>query len=95
MIVLNSGSSSDTTDIAHCLQSILPDPWLVFGVDTLTKATPFQGVSCRSLACFATPRWRLAAFSPGHVGPTATRAGTAMRAGCGLASQRLHLYEGI
>ena len=40
MIVLNGGSSSGKTGIARCLQAVLPDPWLVFGVDTLIQALP-------------------------------------------------------
>ncbi|MFI8849138.1 chloramphenicol phosphotransferase CPT [Streptomyces sp. NPDC053499] len=40
VIVLNGGSSSGKTGIARCLQSILPDPWLAVGVDTLVDAMP-------------------------------------------------------
>ena len=40
MIVLNGGSSSGKSGIARCLQAILPDPWLVIGVDTLIRAMP-------------------------------------------------------
>jgi chloramphenicol 3-O phosphotransferase len=40
MIVLNGGSSSGKSGIARCLQAILPDPWLVLGVDTLIEAMP-------------------------------------------------------
>jgi chloramphenicol 3-O phosphotransferase len=40
VIVLNGGSSSGKSGIARCLQAILPDPWLVFGVDTLIEAMP-------------------------------------------------------
>jgi chloramphenicol 3-O phosphotransferase len=40
VIVLNGGSSSGKTGIARCLQAVLPDPWLVFGVDTLIEAMP-------------------------------------------------------
>jgi chloramphenicol 3-O phosphotransferase len=40
MIVLNGGSSSGKSGIARCLQTVLPDPWLVFGVDTLVQAMP-------------------------------------------------------
>ncbi|MEJ3749279.1 chloramphenicol phosphotransferase CPT [Actinomycetes bacterium KLBMP 9797] len=40
MIVLNGGSSSGKSGIARCLQAILPDPWLVFGVDALIEAMP-------------------------------------------------------
>ena len=40
MIVLNGGSSSGKSGIARCLQALLPDPWLSFGVDTLIEAMP-------------------------------------------------------
>jgi chloramphenicol 3-O phosphotransferase len=40
VIVLNGGSSSGKSGIARCLQAVLPDPWLVFGVDTLIHAMP-------------------------------------------------------
>jgi chloramphenicol 3-O phosphotransferase len=40
MIVLNGGSSSGKSGIVRCLQSVLGDPWLAFGVDTLVQAMP-------------------------------------------------------
>jgi chloramphenicol 3-O phosphotransferase len=40
VIVLNGGSSSGKSGIARCLQAVLPDPWLVFGVDSLIQAMP-------------------------------------------------------
>jgi len=40
VIVLNGGSSSGKSGIARCLQAVLPDPWLAFGVDTLIQAMP-------------------------------------------------------
>jgi chloramphenicol 3-O phosphotransferase len=40
VIVLNGGSSSGKSGIARCLQAVLPDPWLVLGVDTLIQAMP-------------------------------------------------------
>ncbi|MCZ4102584.1 chloramphenicol phosphotransferase CPT [Streptomyces sp. SID13666] len=40
MIVLNGGSSSGKSDLARCLQDVMPDPWLVFGVDTLVQGMP-------------------------------------------------------
>ncbi|NEB04307.1 chloramphenicol phosphotransferase CPT [Streptomyces sp. SID13726] len=43
MIVLNGGSSSGKSGIARCLQAVLPDPWLVFGVDALIEAMPGTG----------------------------------------------------
>jgi chloramphenicol 3-O phosphotransferase len=40
VIVLNGGSSSGKSGIARCLQAVLPDPWLVIGVDMLVDAMP-------------------------------------------------------
>ncbi|MEV0414176.1 chloramphenicol phosphotransferase CPT [Streptomyces sp. NPDC050448] len=40
VIVLNGGSSSGKSGIVRCLQAVLPDPWLAFGVDTLVDAMP-------------------------------------------------------
>ena len=40
VIVLNGGSSSGKSGIARCLQAVLPEPWLVFGVDGLIQAMP-------------------------------------------------------
>ena len=40
VIVLNGGSSSGKSGIVRCLQAILPDPWLAFGVDTFVEALP-------------------------------------------------------
>ncbi|WP_327242737.1 chloramphenicol phosphotransferase CPT [Streptomyces sp. NBC_01320] len=40
VIVLNGGSSSGKSGISRCLQAVLPDPWLVLGVDTLVDAMP-------------------------------------------------------
>lgn len=40
VIVLNGGSSSGKSGIARCLQAVLPDPWLVLGVDMLIDAMP-------------------------------------------------------
>lgn len=42
VIVLNGGSSSGKSGIARCLQAVLPDPWLVLGVDQLIQAMPPQ-----------------------------------------------------
>jgi chloramphenicol 3-O phosphotransferase len=47
VIVLNGGSSSGKSGISRCLQTVLPDPWLAFGVDTLIEAIP---VSLRTSA---------------------------------------------
>jgi chloramphenicol 3-O phosphotransferase len=43
VIVLNGGSSSGKSTLARCLQAILPDPWLTFGIDTLLDAMPGSG----------------------------------------------------
>jgi chloramphenicol 3-O phosphotransferase len=40
VIVLNGGSSSGKSRIARCLQEVLPEPWLVTGVDRLIEAMP-------------------------------------------------------
>lgn len=41
--MLNGGSSSGKSGIARCLQAVLPQPWLTFGVDTLIAAMPATG----------------------------------------------------
>lgn len=40
MIVLNGGSSSGKTGIVRCLQAVLREPWLAFGVDSFVDAMP-------------------------------------------------------
>ncbi|TJZ57565.1 chloramphenicol phosphotransferase CPT [Streptomyces piniterrae] len=40
MIVLNGGSSAGKSGIARCLQALLPEPWLVTGVDALIESMP-------------------------------------------------------
>lgn len=40
VIVLNGGSSSGKSGIARCLQTILPSPWLLIGVDTFIETLP-------------------------------------------------------
>ncbi|HVV22803.1 MAG TPA: chloramphenicol phosphotransferase CPT [Pseudonocardiaceae bacterium] len=40
VIVLNGGSSSGKSGLARCLQAVLPDPWLAFGIDGLVDAMP-------------------------------------------------------
>jgi chloramphenicol 3-O phosphotransferase len=40
MIILNGGSSSGKSGIARCLQAMLADPWLAFGVDSFVDALP-------------------------------------------------------
>jgi chloramphenicol 3-O phosphotransferase len=40
VIVLNGPSSSGKTTLAHALQDVLEDTWLVFGIDTLITALP-------------------------------------------------------
>ena len=43
-IVLNGTSSSGKTSIARCLQSMLTAPWLLLGIDDLTRAVPDKGI---------------------------------------------------
>ena len=40
MIVLNGGSSSGKSELARCLQAVLPEPWLTFGTDTFVEGLP-------------------------------------------------------
>ncbi|MBD0712349.1 chloramphenicol phosphotransferase [Streptomyces sp. CBMA291] len=40
MIILNGASSSGKSGIARCLQTVLPEPWLTFGIDSLIDAMP-------------------------------------------------------
>ncbi|MGW0598801.1 chloramphenicol phosphotransferase CPT [Streptomyces sp. NPDC002776] len=40
LIILNGGSSSGKSGIVRCLQAVLPDPWLAFGVDGFVDALP-------------------------------------------------------
>ncbi|MFJ4981278.1 chloramphenicol phosphotransferase CPT [Streptomyces coeruleorubidus] len=40
VIVLNGGSSSGNSGIVRCLQEVLPDPWMAFGVDSFVDALP-------------------------------------------------------
>ena len=40
VIVLHDGSSTGKTEIARCLQAILPRPWIRIGVDDLLDALP-------------------------------------------------------
>ncbi|WP_344466579.1 chloramphenicol phosphotransferase CPT [Kitasatospora kazusensis] len=40
VIVLNGGSSAGKSGLARCLQAVLPDPWLTFGIDTLIEGMP-------------------------------------------------------
>jgi chloramphenicol 3-O phosphotransferase len=40
VIMLNGGSSSGKSGIVRCLQAVLPQPWLAFGVDSLIEAMP-------------------------------------------------------
>jgi chloramphenicol 3-O phosphotransferase len=40
IIVLNGGSSSGKTEIARCLQAVLPAPWLRLSIDDLVDALP-------------------------------------------------------
>ncbi|MEU1013656.1 chloramphenicol phosphotransferase CPT [Streptomyces sp. NPDC005890] len=40
VILLNGGSSAGKTGIVRCLQAVLPEPWLAFGIDSLVDALP-------------------------------------------------------
>src|SRR5690348_5578235 len=40
VIVLNGGSSSGKSGIVRCLQAVLPEPWLVFAIDTFVDSMP-------------------------------------------------------
>ncbi|MET7732652.1 chloramphenicol phosphotransferase CPT [Streptomyces sp. NPDC005402] len=40
VIVLNGGSSSGKSGIVRCLQAVLPDPWLAFGIDGFVESLP-------------------------------------------------------
>ncbi|MER6675275.1 chloramphenicol phosphotransferase CPT [Streptomyces sp. NPDC000983] len=40
VILLNGGSSSGKSGLVRCLQAVLPDPWLAFGVDTFVDSLP-------------------------------------------------------
>ncbi|MFI8824724.1 chloramphenicol phosphotransferase CPT [Streptomyces sp. NPDC053431] len=42
MIILNGGSSSGKSGMVRCLQAVLPDPWLAFGVDDFVDALPVK-----------------------------------------------------
>ncbi|MGW1252949.1 chloramphenicol phosphotransferase CPT [Streptomyces sp. NPDC002535] len=42
IIILNGGSSAGKSGIVRCLQAVLPDPWLAFGVDSLIDAMPLS-----------------------------------------------------
>lgn len=53
VIVLNGGSSSGKSEIARCLQEVLPEPWLALGVDTMIGAMPASMRSSESGIEFA------------------------------------------
>jgi chloramphenicol 3-O phosphotransferase len=40
VIILNGGSSAGKSGIVRCLQAVLPQPWLAFGIDSLVDALP-------------------------------------------------------
>ncbi|MFE0704946.1 chloramphenicol phosphotransferase CPT [Streptomyces sp. NPDC058872] len=40
MIILNGGSSSGKSGLVRCLQTVLPEPWLAFGIDSFVDALP-------------------------------------------------------
>ena len=39
-MIINGGSSSGKTGIVRCLQAVLDEPWLAFGIDSLVDAMP-------------------------------------------------------
>jgi chloramphenicol 3-O phosphotransferase len=49
VIVLNGTSSAGKTSIGRCLQSMLSKPWLLLGIDDLTRAVPDKGIDDRTL----------------------------------------------
>lgn len=54
MIILNGGSSSGKSEIVRCLQAVLPDPWLAFGVDSFIAAMPAKMQDSDAGITFAT-----------------------------------------
>ncbi|WLW54833.1 chloramphenicol phosphotransferase CPT [Streptomyces sp. YU58] len=62
VILLNGGSSSGKSGIVRCLQAVLPDPWLAFGVDSFVEALPAKLQDSADGITFA-PDGRV------HVGP--------------------------
>lgn len=40
LVIINGGSSSGKTGIVRCLQAVLDEPWLAFGVDDFVDAMP-------------------------------------------------------
>lgn len=44
VIVLNGTSSAGKTSIGRCLQAMLRTPWLLLGIDDLTRAVPDKGL---------------------------------------------------
>lgn len=40
LVILNGGSSSGKSTIVRCLQAVLPEAWLAFGVDDFVDALP-------------------------------------------------------
>lgn len=49
VIILNGTSSSGKTSIGRCLQAMLTTPWLLLGIDDLTRAMPDDGIDDGSL----------------------------------------------
>jgi chloramphenicol 3-O phosphotransferase len=39
-MIINGGSSSGKTGIVRCLQAVLEEPWLAFGIDDFVEAMP-------------------------------------------------------
>jgi chloramphenicol 3-O phosphotransferase len=60
VIVLNGPSSSGKTTLAHALQGVLDETWLLFGIDTLIGALPLSLLDIH-------PDAVIAAHPPDHV----------------------------
>jgi chloramphenicol 3-O phosphotransferase len=54
VIILNGTSSSGKSSIVRSLQSLLPDPWLAFGIDGFVETLPAKLFSMESGIEFAT-----------------------------------------
>lgn len=49
VIILNGTSSSGKTSIARSLQTLITRPWLLLGIDDLTRAVPDKGIDDEKL----------------------------------------------
>ncbi|MFK4103940.1 chloramphenicol phosphotransferase CPT [Streptomyces sp. NPDC019531] len=74
VIVLNGGSSSGKSGIVRCLQAVLSDPWLAFGIDGFVASMPASLTSSDAGIAFA-------ADGGVSVGEEFTRLEAAWRAG--------------